>query len=88
MSNDDQSNNPNQPAAKSRPVVRLAKDEGLTEAPAEGNAPDAEPKAPQLPSWLQKGSVDPQPEPEIVSEPDPVVDVQEEPAAGDTSEES
>ena len=88
MSNDDQSNNPNQPAAKSRPVVRLAKDEGLTEAPAEGNAPDAEPKAPQLPSWLQKGSVDPQPEPEIVSEPDPVVDVQEEPAVGDTSEES
>ena len=88
MSNDDQSNNPNQPAAKSRPVVRLAKDEGVTEAPAEGNAPDAEPKAPQLPSWLQKGSVDAQPEPEIVSEPDPVVDVQEEPAVGDTSEES
>jgi len=88
MSNDDQSNNPNQPAGKSRPVVRLTKDEGVTEAPAEGNVPDAEPKAPQLPSWLQKGSVDAQPEPEIVSEPDPVVDVQEEPAVGDTSEES
>jgi hypothetical protein len=50
--------------------------------------PEPEPKTPQLPSWLQKGSVDAQPEPEVVSEPELVADEQLEPAASDTSEES
>jgi len=88
MSNDDQSNNPDQSPPKSRPVVRLAKDETATEPAVVSDTSESEPKTPQLPSWLQKGSVDAQPEPEVVSEPELVADEQLEPAASDTSEES
>ena len=79
MSNDDQSNNPDQSAPKSRPVVRLAKDEAAAE-PVVDNVTEPEPKTPQLPSWLQKGSVENKPEPETVSEPETTVVAQEEAA--------
>ena len=77
MSNDDQSNNPDQSAPKSRPVVRLAKDEAVAE-PVLDNVTEPESKTPQLPSWLQKGSEETKPEPETVSEPETTVVVQEE----------
>ena len=76
MSNDDQSNNPDQSAPKSRPVVRLAKDEAAE--PVVDNVAEPEPKTPQLPSWLQKGSVETKPESETVSEPEQVVEAREE----------
>ena len=91
MSNDDQSNNPDQSAPKSRPVVRLAKDEAAAE-PVVDNVTEPEPKTPQLPSWLQKGSVETKPEPETVSEPETTVVAQEEAvpeeASAEASEES
>ena len=77
MSNDDQSNNPDQSAPKSRPVVRLAKDDAAAE-PVVDNVTEPEPKTPQLPSWLQKGLVETKPESETVSEPEQVVEAQEE----------
>ena len=88
MSNDDQSNNPDQTAAKSRPVVRLAKDAAETEPAVVSDAPESEPKTSQIPSWLQKGSVDSQPEPEAVPEPEQVAVAREEPAATDVPEDS
>jgi hypothetical protein len=84
MSNDDQSNNPDQSAPKSRPVVRLAKDEAAAE-PVADNVTEPEPKTPQLPSWLQKGSVETKPEPETDSEPEQVVVAQEEAAPEEAS---
>jgi hypothetical protein len=84
MSNDDQSNNPDQSAPKSRPVVRLAKDEAAAE-PVADNVTEPEPKTPQLPSWLQKGSVETKPEPETDSEPEQVVVAQEETAPEEAS---
>ena len=86
MSNDDQSNSPDQTAAKSRPVVRLAKDAAETEPAVVSDAPESEPKTSQIPSWLQKGSVDSQPEPEAVPEPEQVAVAREEPAATDVPE--
>ena len=74
MSNDDQSNNPDPTPAKSRPVVRLAKDESATEPAVVSDAPESEPKTPQLPSWLQKGSVDAPPESEVIAVPEQVTD--------------
>ena len=88
MSNDDQSNSPDQTAAKSRPVVRLAKDSAETQPAAVSDAPESEPKTSQIPSWLQKGSVDTHPEPEAVPEPELVAEAQEEPAATDVPEDS
>ena len=87
MSNDDQSNNPDQSAPKSRPVVRLAKDEAAAE-PVVDNVTEPEPKTPQLPSWLQKGSVESNPQPETVSEPETTVVAQEEAAPEETSAEN
>jgi hypothetical protein len=87
MSNDDQSNNPDQSAPKSRPVVRLAKDEAAAE-PVVDNVTEPEPKTPQLPSWLQKGSVETKPEPETDSEPEQVVVAQEEAAPEEASAEA
>ena len=83
MSNEDQSSNPDQTGAIPRPIVRLAKDATETEPAAATDADDTELKTPQLPSWLQKGSVDTQPEPEAVPEPEQVAVAQEEPAATD-----
>ena len=83
MSNEDQSSNPDQTGAIPRPIVRLAKDATETEPAAATGADDTEIKTPQLPSWLQKGSVDTQPEPEAVPEPEQVAVAQEEPAATD-----
>ena len=83
MSNEDQSNNPDQTGAIPRPIVRLAKDATETEPAAATDADDTELKTPQLPSWLQKGSVDTQPKPEAVSEPEQVAVAQEEPATTD-----
>lgn len=74
MSNDDQSNNPDPTPAKSRPVVRLAKDEPATEPAVVSDASESEPKTPQLPSWLQKGSVDAPPESEVIAVPEQVTD--------------
>ena len=66
------------------PVVRLAKDEATAE-PVVDNVAEPEPKTPQLPSWLQKGSVETTPEPETVSEPEQVVAAQEEAAPEEAS---
>ena len=52
------------------------------------DAPESEPKTSQIPSWLQKGSVDSQPEPEAVPEPEQVAVAREEPAATDVPEDS
>ena len=88
MSNDDQSNNVDPSSPKSRPVVRLSKDEAATEPAVVSDAPESEPKTPQLPSWLQKGSVDAQPEPETVSEPETTMGAQEEAEAEEASVEA